>query len=522
MLHGEQMTETVVFVPYPYAMPVVAVGLVVLMLGLGVLTREGGSSRGWRFFGLTTTISGYLIFAGLSYAAVSQETSLRLARSAHVFVGIIPAAIIWATTSVLDQVRRRLPWLITALAVSFVFSLLALFGRHFVSGNTPVFWGYYPTYGTAGLFFLVYFAAVMISIPVLYLSHLRRTTEPIRRKRLIGLMIAFAVGYFGAVDFLPAIGVDVYAFGYVPIMLFVVIMAFVALRYRLEDITPALAARQILRTMHDAVMVTDLHGTIQITNEAAARLFGRSMDSLTGQRVSGLLDVPESLMPEPHSSSAPSEHQTEVSSAGSTKSVSVAASVLEDRRGNRLGTVLVARDITDQKRAELELRRMALYDSLTQLPNRVLFFDRLDQLLALARRNQYTLAILYMDLDRFKEINDTLGHETGDALLVQVAHRMRTVTRSSDTIARMGGDEFIGVCGRISSPDDAKVVAGKLVDTLAEPFDIAGRQVSIGVSIGISVYPEHAEESRELLAKADQAMYTVKAGGSGGFLVYGS
>lgn len=160
---------------------------------------------------------------------------------------------------------------------------------------------------------------------------------------------------------------------------------------------------------------------------------------------------------------------------------------------------------------------MALYDSLTGLPNRSLFYDRLNLLLSLAKRNQYILAVLYMDLDRFKTVNDTLGHEIGDLVLAEAAQRMKSCTRSSDTVARMGGDEFIGICGRIAASADAAVVADKIIRILSEPFRVKGHECTIGASIGISLYPLDGDEVETLVSKADTALYRVKEVGRGGY-----
>ena len=179
----------------------------------------------------------------------------------------------------------------------------------------------------------------------------------------------------------------------------------------------------------------------------------------------------------------------------------------------------IFRDITDRKAVKQRLERLALYDTLTGLPNRTLFFDRMNQYLALAKRNGYDIALLYLDLDRFKRINDTCGHEVGDLLLQEASRRMVSATRKSDTVARMGGDEFVGICANISIPRDAIVVAQKLTDALSAPFHLKGHECTIGASIGISVYPLDGEDVETLLNKADHAMYRVKEGGNGGYLL---
>ncbi len=181
---------------------------------------------------------------------------------------------------------------------------------------------------------------------------------------------------------------------------------------------------------------------------------------------------------------------------------------------------VIFRDISERKMVEERLERLALYDTLTGLPNRTLFFDRMKQLLALAKRNHYVLALLYMDFDRFKAVNDTLGHEAGDLLLAEAARRMTSCTRKADTVARMGGDEFIGICGKIAAPADAGIVAQKIINALAEPFHIKGSECAIGASIGISLYPHDGDDVETLLSKADAAMYRVKESGKGGYAYF--
>ena len=175
------------------------------------------------------------------------------------------------------------------------------------------------------------------------------------------------------------------------------------------------------------------------------------------------------------------------------------------------------RDITERKQVEQQLERLSLYDTLTGLPNRMLFFERMNLLLALAKRNAYVLALLFMNLDHLKRVNDTHGREIGDLLLTDATHRMTSCTRSSDTVARMGGDGFIGICGRIAAPLDAAVVANKIIAALSEPFRTKGLELSIGVSVGISIYPLDGDDVETLVHKANAALYSTKEGGKGGY-----
>ena len=170
-------------------------------------------------------------------------------------------------------------------------------------------------------------------------------------------------------------------------------------------------------------------------------------------------------------------------------------------------------DITERKNVEERIRRMAQYDTLTDLPNRALLSDRLQLALAAAKRDGMRLALLFLDFDKFKPINDSLGHAVGDVLLKQAAVRMQRCVRESDTIARIGGDEFIVLLPHIETAKDAEIVAEKIRRSIGEPFNTEGHKLEISASIGIAIYPEDGEDEIELTQNADLAMYYSKQGG---------
>ncbi|SFD37105.1 response regulator receiver modulated diguanylate cyclase/phosphodiesterase with PAS/PAC sensor(s) [Massilia yuzhufengensis] len=184
------------------------------------------------------------------------------------------------------------------------------------------------------------------------------------------------------------------------------------------------------------------------------------------------------------------------------------------------GTYGVARDITDRKRAEEVISYQAYHDILTDLPNRILFKDRLGLAVIQAKRKKTELAVMFIDLDRFKLVNDTLGHVKGDELLQQAATRLKDCLRKGDTLARQGGDEFTIVLPELRDRDDARMVADKFLETLQQPFDLDGHEVHISASIGIAIYPTDGESIDELLRHADIAMYQVKALGKNGHSFY--
>jgi diguanylate cyclase (GGDEF)-like protein len=166
--------------------------------------------------------------------------------------------------------------------------------------------------------------------------------------------------------------------------------------------------------------------------------------------------------------------------------------------------------VIERQQMQVRLQYMAQYDQLTVLPNRGLLYDRLKTALSTARQQQGRLSLLYIDLDKFKPVNDTLGHSVGDLLLQEVATRLKQCVRESDTVARVGGDEFVVLLQNISSPEQSALVAEKIRSALSLPFTIDGHSLSIAPSIGIALYPEHGNDGQQLLKHADKAMYFAK------------
>jgi diguanylate cyclase (GGDEF)-like protein/PAS domain S-box-containing protein len=295
----------------------------------------------------------------------------------------------------------------------------------------------------------------------------------------------------------------------------------------INDITEHWRAEQAVRQSEERMrkfvaatnegIVFHVNTLITDANEAIERITGYSRDEVIGRKT--LEFIPVDLHPvlinnllsgseEAYEGRIVHKHGHEVPVELVAKSVTV------DGEPCRL---VVVRDISAQKAAQARIEFMALHDTLTQLPNRVYLMERLTSLLALARRRQGSMAVLFVDLDRFKNVNDSMGHHVGDGLLREVARRISTTVRDSDVVSRLGGDEFIVLLSDIASSDDAATVAGKLIENLGAAVDVEGHKLQVTASVGISIFPSDGESPDDLLRHADAAMYHAKESGRGNY-----
>jgi diguanylate cyclase (GGDEF)-like protein/PAS domain S-box-containing protein len=285
----------------------------------------------------------------------------------------------------------------------------------------------------------------------------------------------------------------------------------------------------VIQNAMDGIIIISESGDIHGFNPAAEKIFGYSQQEALGINV-------KMLMPEPRRS----EHDgyilrylqtgegrvlgvrgrevTAMRKNGELFPLELSAS--EMSLGGQRYFIGIIRDITERKEAEKRITYLAHHDYLTGLPNRALFMDRLERALLLAKRNQYKEALLFLDLDEFKRVNDTLGHDSGDMLLQEAAKRLNKVTRASDTAARLGGDEFAVILNNVKEKEEAAIVAKKIIAEVSAPFDLKGQRCEVGCSVGIALFPDDSEDSASLLRHADEAMYRSKQRGKNTFTFY--
>ncbi|MDX9767398.1 MAG: diguanylate cyclase, partial [Ectothiorhodospiraceae bacterium] len=277
--------------------------------------------------------------------------------------------------------------------------------------------------------------------------------------------------------------------------------------------------RAILEHVTEGIVVTDARGRILSANPAVERLLGRSASSIHERPLHEWITDVQGEDPWPQIEQTLSGGESwkgEVRwlrPGAEDLPLALGVQAIRGTDGRVLNHVAILSDISAHKAEQARLTRLALHDPLTGLPNRRLFEDRLMHALEGARRHRGRVGIVMVDLDDFKPINDRLGHDQGDIALRFIARRLRHQFRRVDTVARVGGDEFVVVLTDLAAPEDAVLVATKVLRAMQRPMRLKGERCSIGASIGISLYPHTAQDVMELIRQADQAMYLAKKEG---------
>ncbi len=282
---------------------------------------------------------------------------------------------------------------------------------------------------------------------------------------------------------------------------------------------------QMIQQTHEAINTTDLHGYINGWNKGSELLFGYKAEEVMGKHISLLFpeesyetfveNIPELMKKE--------EYRTTLRLMKKSHAkvlIDLSLSLLKDNTGSNIGIVGYLRDITERRKTEEALQHQAHHDALTGLPNRVLLMDRLEQGIQKAKRHKEGLAVFFIDLDKFKHINDSLGHGVGDRVLKIIAKRLQEIIRHEDTLARLSGDEFTIIMEDLRHPEDATLLGEKILKTLSEAIVMNEQKLYVSGSVGISFYPQDATDAHSLLKYADTAMYRAKEEGRNNYQFY--
>jgi diguanylate cyclase (GGDEF)-like protein/PAS domain S-box-containing protein len=280
-------------------------------------------------------------------------------------------------------------------------------------------------------------------------------------------------------------------------------------------------AQVTLNSIGDGVLSTDIAGNVTYLNLVAERMTGWSCQEAIGRPLAEVFQIIEGVTRQPvpnPMARAVNEEQTVgltpncilIRRDGSESAIEDSAAPIRDRAGRVTGAVIVFHDVSAARAITEKMAHLAKHDFLTDLPNRMLLSDRVENAIALARRHGKKPAVLFLDLDGFKHINDSLGHPIGDKLLQSVGQRLAACVRGSDTVSRQGGDEFVVLLSEIEHAEDAARSAEKMLLALAAPYTIAGKELHVSASIGISVCPDDGRDAETLIKSADTAMYHAK------------
>lgn len=613
-------------------------------LGFLIAVRKRGLTSAVAFQWMTVAVGLWQFSFALMLASLNPGTAEFWGRLGCVAATLIAPALYHFTCLSLGIVKLRQLALYGSWAAAVLCAVLFAATNLLVSGVHEFSWGYYPKASPAGwVFALFYTAALAANLFEYWREFDRITSSGTHRTRVRAWLIAFVLPVLACVDLLPAFGVPIFPLGMVPAVIFLFAAVQVLKKYWLVSITPSFAAREIVSTMADGVVVCDSAGRIQVVNQALRALIGYDEHELIGQSLHLFLDPETTLADDSRLrktlSGARLPDRETIFKAKDGQAVDVSISLSRVNDGTAVvGAVLIVRDIRERKEAEEILRaserryrdlfernlagvfrtsadgqflncndacarifgysnreellqrnaadfyedssarsallaelqttgfltnrelclvradgkrvwvlenvslletgkdlpavlegtmvditdlknahekieHQAYHDVLTGLPNRKLFADRLSVAVGHARRSPKLLAVLFIDVDRFKVINDTHGHDAGDDVLLTVADRLRSCLRAGDTVARIGGDEFAVLVTELRDSDDAARVAEKLLQSMNQPIDGDGRTLHVSASIGIAVCPIDGEDAESLLKNADGAMYRAKESG---------
>ncbi len=507
-------------------------GMVVLMLGWYVLAKRGRSKVNQAFFLLSLAISIWLL--GFSFGAASPTSEQAVFWEiyvGHVGVMAISPTLFLFVVTYLNVYKRFRTTLLVSYAFAPIFYLLIYVDPHFLPHQTyHHYFGWYKRVEEHYLIFIAYFAFNLIFSVALLISTYYNTQDGAQKKRLRSIVDGIAFASLGMLDWLPSFGYPLfYPLGYIAILIFSFTIFSAVSKHHLMDAETALKQseeryRRVVEQAAEGIFLVDIT-TRQFMdwNKAFDHLLGYPSGEIAKLTLYDVVTEEKEKINQyiqqvcENRQHIIAEWQCRRKN-GTLIDVEVSANIIAYGGGEAL--CMVVRDTTERKWTEKMMMHHAYYDSLTGLPNRLLFEDRLKMLLASRERDHLLAVVIFIDLDYFKKVNDTLGHAMGDHVLKGVAQRLTGALREGDTVARLGGDEFILLCPQTGHPEYAVTVGQKVIELFNAPFIIESREIYVTPSIGISLYPGDGTETETLIKNADMAMYRAKEVGRNNFQLY--
>ena len=484
--------------------------------------------RAWRRRGTPgATALAVLIAAGavwgVAYALSlgTTEPSMRLLWGEIKYLGIVAVPPAWLIFAL--QYTGREGWVtrraLTLLAVEPAVTLILTFTNEahglFWSSREPSTTGPFPiieaVYGPLFWVHLSY-SYLLLLVGTVFLAQALLSSVHLYREQRIALVVGTSMPWvINAVNVSGLVSVG--SPNPVPLAFAVagVVFAWPLFRYGPLDLV-SVARDVVVEGMGDGVIVLDAQDRVVDLNPAAQRILGCPFSEAVGHPVARIMPGQVALLKR-HQGSEEAHGEAALGSDSASRYYDIVISSLQTRNLARAGRLISLRDITERKGLEQRLMQQALHDPLTGLPNRTLFMNRLEHALARGSRHDNRVAVLFMDLDNFKFVNDSLGHEAGDRLLVAVSNRVQPRLRSEDTIARLGGDEFAILIEDVKYTSEPAYVAERIVEELQAPFTVGGQPVVITPSIGIAIGDSRQDPPEHLLREADLAMYRAKEDG---------
>jgi diguanylate cyclase (GGDEF)-like protein/PAS domain S-box-containing protein len=510
----------------PAALTLLIPGLISTALALYSFNIRNIS--GSKIFGL---VNAAVVLSSLAYGAELLCLNLEgmLFSNQLSYLGIAALPVLWLLMTL--QYTGRTGW-VNSRSVPFLFILPALtvilvftnqYHHLFYSSLGLDTGGPVPYLSvTRGIWYWInagYSYLILLISIILLLKKLRRS-NPAYRPQVISLLIGVAVP--SAVNLLhPVFGIVL--FGYVNLTPFAFVVSGLVLtwsifRYGLFSIVP-IAREWVIENMKEGIVVIDTENILLDMNKSSRDILGLGNSDL-GKPITGILPGwPE--ITNPHKSNKSLHTQIAQGKEGLNKYFEITSSTLTDRKGRIFGRLVTIRDITEWKVLENKLEQMATHDPLTGLPGRILLVDRVNVAITHAKRKNCKLALIMLDLDHFKSVNDTLGHKTGDEVLKAVSGKLKDTLRKNDTIARLGGDEFVVLLPEIVNFREAQGAADRLLDSFQKPVCVDAHTLQISLSLGITIFPDDGNNFSDLLKQADTAMYRAKAKGGNGYEFFG-